>query len=739
MATERSVKVRLTAEARSLKEELKASALAAEELKTATGETKRELGDLQTRADKAGISLLKLAADGKLAGEGLKAADKQLTELNRDLGKLGGTHTTGAAASMANLEAEITRTKTRMQELAQEFKTTGSAASLAGFKQAEKDLKALESLAKDLRRVFDAAGSGSSNQGFLRRLIGTLSPSNLKQLAGEAGNSLSKALGDALTGSAGIWGYAIPGLVVAAPAAGAILGAGILTGIGLAGIGAGIAGQISDRDVQTAIAKLGKDVGAGFKDATASFKQPLIDGLGIIAGEFDKLAPELKKTFSDLAPMVTVVANGVAGFVDKLAPGLERAAAASKPLVTDLSIWLPKLGSELGGFFSAVGEHSQEAQQGLHMLTGSIDILIGQLTLVTNLGSSAFDWAVPPETKMFFDKLASGGQFNGMIKSLGDTSQAASETEAKFSQLQQQIGKTTITADTLAGQMADKVFSSMMNLDQANLSVASSLVHVSDALKKNKRDLSLHTDAGIADRQAILSAVSANMQQYDSLIQAGVSAEDAAAAYDQNTAALERQLRKAGMTKQEIDGLIGKYKQVPDKVNTNIAMQGLTDAINNLADLIAGLNGINNRHVQTYVDQYVRVHQGGSGPSANKPIPYAMGGVAIPAMNGLAYGAGIYPASNPPLIKFAEPQTRGETLIPNYGIPAQRGLALADYAASHYGGRVMAGPANITLTIAASGGRGIDAAMASWFQSAVRGGAIQLYANGQPVTVRSGR
>jgi hypothetical protein len=75
----------------------------------------------------------------------------------------------------------------------------------------------------------------------------------------------------------------------------------------------------------------------------------------------------------------------------------------------------------------------------------------------------------------------------------------------------------------------------------------------------------------------------------------------------------------------------------------------------------------------------------------NSQVPkyHQYGGIEIPAAQGLSYG--IYPASNPPLIKFAEPQTGGETLIPNRGIPAARGLALADYAASNYGGRVVGG------------------------------------------------
>src|SRR5436305_15160617 len=80
-----------------------------------------------------------------------------------------------------------------------------------------------------------------------------------------------------------------------------------------------------------------------------------------------------------------------------------------------------------------------------------------------------------------------------------------------------------------------------------------------------------------------------------------MSAQDAAAANDANTAALERQLLEAGLTQKEIDGLIGKYRSLPAKVDTDIAMNGLTEAINGLADLIRQINGIPT-HKTTSVD-----------------------------------------------------------------------------------------------------------------------------------------
>jgi hypothetical protein len=233
--------------------------------------------------------------------------------------------------------------------------------------------------------------------------------------------------------------------------------------------------------------------------------------------------------------------------------------------------------------------------------------------------------------------------------------------------------------------MSDKVFNALMSVDQANLSVAQSLTQVTDALKTNGRELDIHKAKGQANRSAILSAVQANIAQYDSLIQSGIGAQDAARAYDQNTAALERQLRKAGLTKNEIDGLIGKYRKVPDKVNTLMAVQGLTDAINGLAQLIRQINGIHDKTV-TITTRYTKI--GGTGPYANKPMPNEFGGIRRFELGGAfpVGSAGIVSGGGPYAI-FGEPGTGANTegFLPKRGISRMAAGGLLSEMAGWYG------------------------------------------------------
>jgi hypothetical protein len=169
---------------------------------------------------------------------------------------------------------------------------------------------------------------------------------------------------------------------------------------------------------------------------------------------------------------------------------------------------------------------------------------------------------------------------------------AAKSAATDFAALAGVLNKTTENADTLAGAMSDKILGSLLSGDHAALGFQESLTSLNDSLAQNGTQLDITTAKGQANREAVLSVVEANVRQYDANIAAGDSAQEAAGKYDKNTDALRRQLTQAGLTKDQIDGLIGKYAQVPDKVNTNIALEGLTNALNNVAILIGAINGI---------------------------------------------------------------------------------------------------------------------------------------------------
>lgn len=383
---------------------------------------------------------------------------------------------------------------------------------------------------------------------------------------------------------AGLAGALVAGAIAAAPVVVAAVDSALLLGLGAGGLAAGIALAAQDSQVRSAFETLGTDVQDRLRQAALPFKSELIGAAGDFEKSFDKVAPSIDRIFQGLATTIRPLAQGFGKALENAMPGLERAFAASLPLLKDLAAWLPKLGEEVGKFADAMADAGPEAQLFFRFVLGFIDQTLSALTKLFE-GTAALG-------RLLGVTSAEAHRLGDAASASGDSFDVYDEATSSLEGMMSAIQKTTASADTLAGAMTDRLVGSMLDLDHANLSVQESLQSVKAAFQENGRQLDIHTAKGQANRESVLGAVQSNLSLYDSLIRSGASAEDAAAAYNQNTAALEAQLRKAGLTKQQIDGLIGKYRDVPDEVNTNIVMQGLTDAIAGLDRTLRLINGI---------------------------------------------------------------------------------------------------------------------------------------------------
>jgi hypothetical protein len=268
-----------------------------------------------------------------------------------------------------------------------------------------------------------------------------------------------------------------------------------------------------------------------------------------------------------------------------------------------------------------------------------------------------------------------GDAFGAAMK--GFKAGAVESVAGEFDRLGSSISKTAETADTLAGAMAGKIFSNLMSVDQASLGWNESLLAVQESLKKNHKALDIHTEKGIANRRAVLASVQANIDIYKTSIAAGTGATEAAAAYDVNTKALEAQLHKAHFTQAEIDGLIGKYRNVPDEVNTSIIMKGLSEAIAGLDETLRRINGLPTGKTITLHFQTV-------GSSVLAGAMSVLGAKATGGIRRAATGL-VIPPSDPGTVLTGEPQTGGEVLLPLQGISQMRAMSLAQTAGNGYG------------------------------------------------------
>ncbi len=221
-----------------------------------------------------------------------------------------------------------------------------------------------------------------------------------------------------------------------------------------------------------------------------------------------------------------------------------------------------------------------------------------------------------------------GGVANGTVD-VGDAAQTAANQYQDFISA---VNQTAATADTAAQAMTDKLLNTMLSLDQATLGSAEAQTRLQESLKQNGKQFDIHTAKGQANREAVLGNIRAYQQEYDALIASGAGAEQAAAAYKHNEQALEATLKKAGVAQSTIDDLTASYRDVPGKVNTDIAINGLTKAINDLRSTLALIAGLHDKEITLTTNRVVidhgTVYRGSDGARLTGSSRYAGGGNA---------------------------------------------------------------------------------------------------------------
>ncbi|MGA3524172.1 hypothetical protein [Melissospora conviva] len=224
------------------------------------------------------------------------------------------------------------------------------------------------------------------------------------------------------------------------------------------------------------------------------------------------------------------------------------------------------------------------------------------------------------------------------------------------------------------------------------------------ALNKQGSDFAISTEKGRENKQAMLDLIGTAAEAAQAKYEESGSVEQASAVYDRYIGQLRSTLRQAGMTEAQIDALIGTYARMPALKETEIRAKGVHESQAAVDVLKRKIDALKSKNI--YVNGTVRwTAEGDLQVPGGKILERRHGGVAIPMAEGGLRDAAIYPASNPPLYQFAEPETGGELFLPRRG-DESRGRQLLAVAASWYGGRFIAaanGYASTSATPAASG------------------------------------
>jgi hypothetical protein len=568
------------------------------------------------------------------------ARDRASTEFNKVAGS---ALAAGEAVERAfdgkkignGLEKRLSEAKLRVTELTKEFEKTGDVEILAKIKTERSNIAQIKGAMRDLKTQIgkELTFNNPFEGGFLNFF---------KTPGGAAAGAL---IGTTL---------AIP---IGAAIGGAITGA-IATSV--AGIGAlGALQGPNKAAIEGAWDAVIADVKQRWISGSAVFSGPMIAAAQTFHNAFDGI--HIEGILSRAAAFIEPLANGAARFATYLGEGLDAVTRNAGPVVQVIGDELPRLGRAIATAMSDISSGSEGGAEALRdvfvVIEGTI-VGVGRLIMTLEnayhaVKSFGDGWqsvvnylhdahgalqlvyllitpmdvllrVFHPDKPLEFAH-ALHESANG-VRDLGHEASMSSEDIKGFISA---VNNTKTTVDDAAAAITDRLISAMLALDNANLGFEKSLTGVTEAFNQNGRALDIHTTKGQANREAILGSVAALQKQYDENIKAGMSAVDAANAYDQGTAALERQLKKAGLTDAQIADLIGKYKGVPGQVDTDIQAHGLEGV---LADLDDTLRTINNLPKRT--DLYIYEHHTGIVGGKEGPSKYATG--TLSARGGLA-------------------------------------------------------------------------------------------------------
>lgn len=502
----------------------------------------------------------------------------------------------------------------------------------------------------------------------------------------------------------------IAGAAAAGPFVGAAFAGGILTALGTAGIGAGVAASLDDpavagqlQQLKASFTTLTDGIGSDFADETRY-------AISILDTELDRLSPQIRAALAPAADLLKPLAMGFAGFVEEMLPGLKDGIAAAGPVFDVIAEELPYLGMEIGDLFRTMGEHSDEAaaaiqtifivtEQTVRSVGTFVDFLadgyvaslkIAQVLATVGdvvvpdwlgggfLGNLRNDLALVGETAT-----GAGSGVADAFNEVGERITGVSGVTEAYTSRQRVLNGTMQEGIAAAGGLAqalELLNGGKVNAQKAEIAYQEAIDNVSASIKENGRSLDEGTSKGRANQQALLAVADATTRKaqaaYDAAAASGTTADADAAAtrvLEQGRTQLVKNYRQLDNNKSRAEAYANSILGIPGEKNTRIRLQ--TEDARAKAEALR-------RYLANIPDQDVNivVRMTGASPSrarANIAKAYANadGGVMTAMADGGITRAGIYPASNPPLVKFAEPETGGEGYIPRNG-DRRRNLAI---------------------------------------------------------------
>lgn len=480
----------------------------------------------------------------------------------------------GAAKDSGVLSKKIAETEAEIKKLTKAINETG-------------DLDLLKSIRKE--------------QGTLRSLKRLLpSPEEAVELGSKTGEKFGESLTLSLRSMRGPAIAVLAGIgLAAAPGIGAVVAGAVLGAAGTGGIIGGIFAAAQDQRVQDEAKRIGKRFTSGLTDAGSPFVEPLIESLRILDDAGDRFANNFAKIGQQLAPVLVPLAKGLAGFADDMMPGLIKAADAMKPVLRALANELPKIGREIGDFFSTISEDSDGAVLGIvaisQAIRGTIRTAGELISALSKMYSASLDFGiavVEVEEKIFGWIPLAGDAIHAGADALRE--QRAALDKAKdgshdfaggiqsIIRAEEEVEKATKTAtDAIDDQIKamDKMFGRYMDPQQLLSNYIENIDRLTESVEENGKHWDLNSEAGRRNQEAIRNIAESIKEIRDKTIELTGDVQGANTVYYEQVEALRQQAIKLGMSKQAANEMAAALRDIPRQVDVEIRAPGLLEAI----------------------------------------------------------------------------------------------------------------------------------------------------------------
>lgn len=497
----------------------------------------------------------------------------------------------GAGEAIDDLGTTATDAGKKTEDAGESFDKTGDKAGFLKKRVAELEgeLKNLierlnstgdTSLEKDIRKTEREA----RKYGRLLKQLGAEIVDDAQKVGKAAGGTLIEGLADGFkTGSAALKGAGIPILigiaVAAAPAVGATIGAAVLGGVGAGGILGGVAAAVNDPFIGEAAEKLGGQLGAAFTElGRSTFGGPLLESFQILETAGKNFASGIKPGLQGVAPLLVPLANGLEGLATHAVPGLNKALTAAKPVLRILADELPQIGDAIADFFGSVADGQGGATMAMKGLLDTIEATTVAAGNVIEVLSNIFEWSVNATAGInsFLGDAFSWVPFIGdNLQNLGHrTEEMAAAAQKGKSDANDFSGSLDVVGTSAADAAAqiegmknaiDDLFGIEMGLERAQVAAAQGMKDLVKELRDGPKVIDLVSEAGIRNRQALDSQITALNDVRKAQIESGMPIEEANKRFRNQIDTITNLAHGLGFAGKEFDTFMAKWRSAPDE------------------------------------------------------------------------------------------------------------------------------------------------------------------------------